>query len=145
VLCVVISAVYIRAFARHDQLHTGVFRHDCLVATFPHHLHVILARHAGGAYPTSFTLGSDQYPSRGIYLQPRFTSTALSWEISIPFWLPLLFATAIPLWSAGRAWRRRRRTTAGRCSECGYDLRASPERCSECGAVVTADAHRSAV
>ncbi len=46
---------------------------------------------------------------------------------------PLAAAAALP---AGRlfAWRRRsRRPAVGRCSGCGFDLRASPGRCPECG------------
>ena len=33
-----------------------------------------------------------------------------------------------------RQWRAVRRPSPGRCSACGYDLRATPGRCPECGA-----------
>ena len=45
--------------------------------------------------------------------------------------LPTWIVTAIVTW---REWRKKRRSQAGLCPDCGYDLRASPERCPECGA-----------
>lgn len=139
VLCLAIVALYVRAFTARDEIHTSVFRHHCIIATFPHHVHVILANHpAGGSYPTSLTRGLDQYPARGNYLQPRMSNTGAYWGVSIPFWLPLMFAASIPMWIAGRALRRRKRIGAGLCPICGYDLRATPDRCPECGQPISA-------
>jgi hypothetical protein len=50
-----------------------------------------------------------------------------------PIWPIAILAAILPaLWLA-RARRSRKRVVAGLCSNCGYDLRASPERCPECG------------
>jgi hypothetical protein len=61
----------------------------------------------------------------------------------IPDWLPFLacvafygaLSFAVPIaWRAGRrALAQRRYRRRGRCTQCGYDLRGSPERCPECG------------
>ena len=57
--------------------------------------------------------------------------------VDVPFWLTASIFGALPLarlFTVG--WRRansRRRTAAGLCSACGYDLRATPGRCPECG------------
>lgn len=48
---------------------------------------------------------------------------------------PFLAALAAvwPIRHASRRIGRHRRSQAGRCPECGYDLRASKDRCPECG------------
>ena len=55
------------------------------------------------------------------------------WQLIAPHWsFALLFGMLPAVWAV--VWlRRRRRFGAGRCSACGYDLRATPERCPECG------------
>jgi hypothetical protein len=58
--------------------------------------------------------------------------------VMFPHWAAaLVFGAAPALWAVRRIVRRtlsRRRRRAGRCPDCGYDLRASPGQCPECGA-----------
>jgi hypothetical protein len=63
----------------------------------------------------------------------------------IPHWFLTAFALA-PFGLIWRAMRRaRRRTQAGLCPVCGYDLRASPDRCPECGTARSASARGDSV
>jgi hypothetical protein len=68
----------------------------------------------------AITLPSYLAPAPGTPIWPMFVVPLLAW--------PAMHIASIP------AVRRRKRKQAGLCSECGYDLRGSPERCPECGA-----------
>jgi len=52
-----------------------------------------------------------------------------------PLWSVSACLTLFPLWKTAKLLQSKRRRDAGRCSRCGYDLRATPDRCPECGAV----------
>ncbi len=50
----------------------------------------------------------------------------------VPLWVLIVPLLPLPLlWIA----RHRRRSRAGYCPHCGYDLRATPDRCPECGRI----------
>jgi hypothetical protein len=53
-------------------------------------------------------------------------------ELRIPLWFPLALFAALPI---ARWLVHRRQFAAGMCSQCGYDLRATPNRCPECGTI----------
>jgi hypothetical protein len=60
---------------------------------------------------------------------------------SLPFWRLSIYTGVWPAISIAIALCRRsirgRLARAGRCANCGYDLRATPNRCPECGRPVT--------
>jgi hypothetical protein len=57
--------------------------------------------------------------------------------VYVPYWLPALAAAVPPVALLASRLRGHRRLRAGRCGNCGYDLRATPDRCPECGNVST--------
>lgn len=122
-------ALYVRSFSARDQLQFQLGDSVCIIATFPHHLHVLSYYPKRGGVGTRLEVGLSQYPSTPKYMRLRFDIESLS----IPFWMIALFAATGPIWWVCRFVVERRRTASDACPQCGYDLRASPERCPECG------------
>ena len=72
---------------------------------------------------------------------PEYTEFRGYWYgVEAPYWLVCAISAPLPIRWLLRRRRHRRRTAAGRCPTCGYDLRATPERCPECGTAVPAHA-----
>lgn len=63
---------------------------------------------------------------------------AISTSVVAPWWSFCALGAVLPLIATRRLIRTRRwrkQTRAGLCTNCGYDLRATPEKCPECGTI----------
>jgi hypothetical protein len=105
----------------------------------------IIAEHTGPAWdiwtvnhPTEFDYAPAWMVHRLGFCLLRPTSAAGEKYVGVlvPYWfLNLAFAVVVSRWLYG-AINRYRRARQGRCTSCGYDLRATPKRCPECGMLV---------
>jgi hypothetical protein len=63
-------------------------------------------------------------------------------EITVPHWFLAFLWAVLPAQHLRAIFRSRRLREHALCSNCGYDLRATPDRCPECGAAPAATAAR---
>jgi hypothetical protein len=81
-------------------------------------------------------------PARNHFVWQTQQDASILWrcfEAAIPHWLLALTCSCITGVCCLLPYRRReRRRAANCCTQCGYDLRATPSRCPECGQVPSA-------
>jgi hypothetical protein len=57
--------------------------------------------------------------------------------VNLDCWLVCAATAVLPVFRTSTlmmgVYRHHRRQATGRCTRCGYDLRATPNRCPECG------------
>jgi hypothetical protein len=85
------------------------------------------------------------YPMTTCRIDRRFAGFAYQrgiaevvWDcqaVTIPMWAVTLSLSVLPIVRLRKLTKRG--VPTGRCPECGYDLRATPDRCPECGTIPT--------
>jgi hypothetical protein len=108
----------------------------------------------GFGYPSHYTTD----PARRLWLHfgglhvsefkyvGALTGTLNGWSFSVPSWLPTALSAMVPAMWVRSVLRRRRAAASertGKCLNCGYDLRATPNRCPECGTPSTSSGQAS--
>lgn len=98
-------------------------------------------RSVGSPKPGSLTSARDAGWSRlrthvergGFVVWTGIVGSRFVKSVVVPWWSITALMLVLPGYRVVRTARRVR--APGRCAQCGYDLRATPDRCPECGAV----------
>jgi hypothetical protein len=97
---------------------------------------------ASGAAPAAFLFSQPRWFSRTVEVRPSVLGSRFGYDhslsVTVPYWIVAAVLSIPPIAWALRRSRLWRRTPAGCCPGCEYDLRASSGRCPECGRVIGA-------
>jgi hypothetical protein len=120
---------------RQDKLYVLLEERHGMVGTMPHHLLLTASDDESRLLIDLLLLSMDPIPAHVRFLEPRAGSLYgdVSLFVAIPHWLLFLLTAPWPLWWLARRRKQATRRRRGLCTQCGYDLRASPDRCPECG------------
>jgi hypothetical protein len=75
-------------------------------------------------------------PTLSTDLVRHATMSGSTVRLIAPYWMLAIAFLILPAIAWCTRLMRRRAQLEGRCSTCGYDLRATPDRCPECGTAV---------
>jgi len=132
---VVAMVLWMRGRLVTDEIYFNLHSHLIIVGSFPNHMDLILYR-SNYRGPLVELFPHDKHvPSMPEFWTFRIGGNAFKWEVSIPWWLLLVAALALPVMVASRHIKRSLDVRRGLCTLCGYDLRATPDRCPECGTI----------
>jgi hypothetical protein len=85
------------------------------------------------AHVLGFRLAAGDFLDTSETTWGRYNLQCAQRVVILPYWSLILSTGMLPAICAIRAYRRHRWRRSGKCENCGYDLRASPDRCPECG------------
>jgi hypothetical protein len=141
------GALEVRMIHRADfveRLHAGVFQRKYTSAGFSSHWRITHNVSDGRSFDDAkfrCRFGEMTDISNGGATERE--GSVVTWTyVRAPHWCAVLLCIVFPvLWAQG-VLHRRHLAVEGRCSECGYDLRANVGRCSECGTPAAAETER---
>jgi hypothetical protein len=145
IFCVASIALWTRSywgdggqFTLHGRLWTwgsrqGSFAVNDAVAVYLERLRAM------GLYPARNFVGQTLHVPRAL---PNPNTLPIT-QFAFDYWFLTLMTLLLPVWRWRTRWPHKPAPAgAVPCTQCGYDLRATPDRCPECGAVPTAQAAR---
>jgi hypothetical protein len=145
VLCVATVVMWVRSHWRTDLFvwgRTNGYSQVISMSGTVRFSNVFDAGYRSGWYHTAYR--SDPARTPGFILLHRKGGGVVrawdEWTVAFPWSVACLaFVTAPAVWLL---WFRhtRIRDVPGRCRNCGYDLRATPDRCPECGTAASESA-----
>ena len=151
-LCVVSLTLWVRSHIVADQLSRGGVGWYVLIDSDHGVLAYVIADEStpldppypwrrSSVYGATFGGGFDATVGSSVSHWTSGTANVRQRAWWVSHWVICAATIWLPLWCSVSQWKRKhkQRLKEGRCVNCGYDLRGTPNRCPECGMVPKKD------